>query len=80
MLPRVAFEYGQTSCAARSSASPCCGQLNPWTSFVTNCYTGGTPQTPLTAGTMIEQASVLVPGLQTDLPFNVCLVDIAITP
>ena len=55
------------------------GQLNPWTSFVTNCYTGGTPQTPLTAGTPIEQASILVPGLLTDLPFNLCLVDIAIT-
>ncbi|HEX3902398.1 MAG TPA: hypothetical protein VH853_06070 [Polyangia bacterium] len=56
------------------------GQLTPWTSFVTNCYTGGTPQTPLTAGTPIEQASILVPGLQTDLPFNLCLVDIQITP
>jgi hypothetical protein len=56
------------------------GQLNPWTSFVTNCYTGGTPQTPLTAGTPIEQAAILVPGLQTDLPFDLCLVDIQITP
>jgi hypothetical protein len=56
------------------------GQLNPWTSFVTNCYSGGTPQTPLTAGTMIEQASILVPGLQTDLPFSLCLVDVEITP
>jgi hypothetical protein len=56
------------------------GQLVPWTSFVTNCWTGGTPQTPLTAGTPIEQAAILVPGLQTDLPFSVCLVDIQITP
>ncbi len=56
------------------------GQLTPWTSFVTNCYTGGTPQTPLTAGTPIEQASILVPGLLTDLPFSLCLVDVAITP
>jgi hypothetical protein len=56
------------------------GQLTPWTSLVTNCYTGGTPQTPLTAGTPIEQASILVPGLLTDLPFDLCLVDIAITP
>jgi hypothetical protein len=55
------------------------GQLTPWTSFVTNCYTGGTPQTPLTAGTEIQQASILVPGLQTDLPFSLCLVDIEIT-
>ena len=47
---------------------------------MTNCYTGGTPQTPLTAGTPIEQASILVPGLQTDLPFDLCLVDIEITP
>lgn len=56
------------------------GQNVPWTSFVTNCWTGGTPQTPLTAGTPIQQASILVPGLQTDLPFDLCLVDIQITP
>lgn len=56
------------------------GQLTSWTSLVTNCYTGGTPQTALTAGTMIQQASILVPGLQTDLPFALCLVDIEITP
>ena len=56
------------------------GQLVQWTSFVTNCYTGGTPQTPLTAGTPIQQASILVPGLQTDLPFSLCLVDVEITP
>ena len=48
--------------------------------LVTNCYTGGTPQTPLTAGTPIQQASILVPGLQTDLPFSLCLVDVGITP
>ncbi len=56
------------------------GQMIPWTSFVTNCWTGGTPQTPLAAGTPIQQAALLVPGLQTDLPFNLCLVDIQITP
>ncbi len=56
------------------------GQMTPWTSFVTNCWVGGTPQTPLTAGTPIQQASILVPGLQTDLLFDLCLVDIQITP
>jgi len=56
------------------------GQNVPWQSFVTNCWTGGTPQTPLTAGTPIQQAAILVPGLQTDLPFDLCLVDIQITP
>jgi hypothetical protein len=56
------------------------GQMTPWTSFVTNCWTGGTPQTPLTAGTPIQQAAILVPGLLTDLPFDLCLVDIQITP
>jgi hypothetical protein len=56
------------------------GQMNPWTSLVTNCWSGGTPQTPLAAGTPIEQAAILVPGLQTDLPFDVCLVDIQISP
>jgi hypothetical protein len=56
------------------------GQMTPWTSLVTNCWSGGTPQTPLAAGTPIEQAAILVPGLQTDLPFDVCLVDIQISP
>jgi hypothetical protein len=27
---------------------------------------------------MIQQASVIVPGLLTDLPFDVCLIDIQI--
>ena len=56
------------------------GQMIKWTDFVTNCYTGGTPQNALTAGTMLQQGSVLVPGLQTDLPFDICLTDIQITP
>jgi len=56
------------------------GQMVAWTDFTTNCYPGGNPQTPLTAGTMIQQAAVLVPGLQTTLPFDVCLIDIQITP
>jgi hypothetical protein len=62
-------------CAALTS-----GVLMPWSSFTTNCYAGGTPQTPLTAGTPIQQGSILVPGLLTDLPFDVCLIDIQITP
>ena len=49
-----------------------------WTDFKTNCWTGGKPQTPLAAGTMIQQAAITVPGLTVDLPFNVCLVDIQI--
>jgi hypothetical protein len=56
------------------------GQPIAWSDFKTNCYAGGTPQNPLTAGTMIQQASVLVPGLLTDLPFDVCLIDIQIQP
>src|SRR5664280_425444 len=54
------------------------GQLIPWTSLLTNCWTGGSPQNALTPGTMIQQAAIIVPGLQTDLPFNLCLVDIQI--
>ena len=54
------------------------GQEVPWTSFVTNCWTGGTPQTPLTAGAQIEQAAILVPGTMASLPFDVCLVSIQI--
>ncbi len=54
------------------------GKLIPWTSLLTNCWTGGTPQNALTPGTMIQQAAIIVPGLQTDLPFDLCLVDIEI--
>ena len=52
------------------------GQPLAWSDFKTNCYTGGTPQNPLTPGTPIQQGSILVPGLLTDLPFDVCLLDI----
>ena len=54
------------------------GQMIKWTDFKTNCFPGGTPQNPLTAGTMIQQAAVLVPGLLNDLPFDVCLLDVEI--
>lgn len=55
------------------------GKAIAWTDFKTNCWTGGTPQTPLAAGTMLQQAAITVPGLLTDLPFtNVCLSDILI--
>jgi hypothetical protein len=56
------------------------GQLVPWSSFKTNCWQGGSPQNPLIAGTPIQQGSILVPGLLTDLPFDVCLLDIEIQP
>jgi len=52
------------------------GQLITWGDFKTNCYVGGSPQNSLTAGTMLQQAAVLVPGLQTQLPFDVCLLDV----
>jgi hypothetical protein len=54
------------------------GKQLAWTDFKTNCWTGGKPQTPLAAGTMIQQAAITVPGLTTDLPFKVCLVDLQI--
>lgn len=54
------------------------GQLIPWSSLLTNCWAGGTPQNPLTPGTPIQQAAIIVPGLQTDLPFDFCLVDVQI--
>ena len=56
------------------------GQLIKWSDFKTNCYTGGSPQDPRTPGTMLQQGAVLVPGLQTTLPFDVCLIDIQIQP
>jgi hypothetical protein len=54
------------------------GQFIPWGSLKTNCWTGGKPQNPLTPGTPIQQAAIIVPGLQTDLPFNFCLVDVQV--
>jgi hypothetical protein len=56
------------------------GQPLAWSDFKTNCWAGGTPQNPLTPSTPIQQGSILVPGLQTDLPFDVCLVDIQFQP
>lgn len=54
------------------------GQFIPWGSLRTNCWIGGTPQNPLTPGTPIQQAAIIVPGLQTDLPFDFCLVDVQV--
>lgn len=54
------------------------GQFTPWSAFKTNCWQGGTPQNTLGAGTMLQQAAILVPGLPTALPFDVCLTDIRI--
>jgi hypothetical protein len=56
------------------------GQFIPWGSLLTNCWAGGKPQNPLTPGTPIQQAAIIVPGLQVDLPFNFCLVDVQIQP
>ena len=52
------------------------GILIPWSSFVTDCWTTG--GAPLTPGTPIQQAAILVPGTLQDLPFSLCLVDIQI--
>ena len=79
----------RTRCASNCRASiprtpppagvrPRCRESIAWTDFKTNCWTGGKPQTPLAAGTMIQQAAITVPGLTFDLPFKVCLVDIQI--
>jgi hypothetical protein len=56
------------------------GQLIPWGSLLTNCWAGGKPQNPLTPGTPIQQAAIIVPGLQTNLPFDFCLVDVQVFP
>jgi hypothetical protein len=66
------------SSADRWCAALVSGQEITWTSFVTNCWTGGTPQNALTPGTPIQQAAILVPGQLQDLPFDVCLVNIQI--
>jgi hypothetical protein len=54
------------------------GKFIPWSSLLTNCWEGGNPQNPLTPGTPIQQASIIVPGKQTDLPFDFCLVDVQV--
>jgi hypothetical protein len=54
------------------------GQFIPWGSLLTNCWAGGKPQNALTPGTPIQQAAIIVPGLQTDLPFDFCLVDVQV--
>jgi hypothetical protein len=56
------------------------GQLIPWGSLLTNCWAGGKPQNPLTPGTPIQQAAIIVPGLQTELRFDFCLVDVQVFP
>jgi hypothetical protein len=66
------------SSADRWCAPLVSGQLIPWGSLLTNCWTGGKPQNPLAPGTPIQQAAIIVPGLQTDLPFDFCLVDVQI--
>ena len=52
------------------------GVVIPWSSFVTDCWTTG--GAPLTPGTPLQQAAILVPGELQDLPFSLCLVDIEI--
>jgi hypothetical protein len=66
------------SSADRWCAPLVSGQLIPWASLRTNCWTGGNPQNPLTPGTPIQQAAIIVPGLQVDLPFDFCLVDVEV--
>ena len=56
------------------------GQPIAWSDLKTNCWAGGSPQNSLTPGTPIQQGSILVPGLLTDLPFDVCLIDIQFQP
>jgi hypothetical protein len=52
----------------------------PWGALLTNCYPGGTPQNPLTAGQLIGQAGVIVPQstLSGGTPYNICIQNITI--
>jgi hypothetical protein len=56
------------------------GKTIAWGDFKTNCWQGGSPQNPLSAGTLLQQGAILVPGLLTELPFDVCLVDVKLEP
>jgi hypothetical protein len=66
------------SSADRWCAPLVSGKFIPWSSLLTNCWAGGKPQNPLTPGTPIQQAAIIVPGLQVDLPFDFCLVDVQV--
>jgi len=63
------------SSADRWCAPLVSGQKIAWSDFQTTCWAGGSPLTP---GTPIQQGSIIVPGTLTDLPFDVCLLDIKI--
>jgi hypothetical protein len=59
-------------CAPLTSGKPIA-----WSDFQTTCWAGGSALTP---GTPIQQGSIIVPGTLTDLPFDVCLLDIQFQP
>jgi len=59
-------------CAPLTSGKPLA-----WSDFQTDCWKGGSQLTP---GTPIQQGSIMVPGTLTDLPFDVCLLNIQIQP
>ena len=63
------------SSADRWCATLVNGKQIAWSDFQTTCWAGGSPLAP---GTPIQQASIIVPGTLTDLPFDVCLLDIQI--
>ncbi len=53
-----------------------------WTDFKTNCWTGGTPQTPFTVGTGIAQIQVqqYSPSETATTPFDFCVNTIELVP
>lgn len=63
------------SSADRWCATLVNGKQIAWSDFQTTCWAGGSPLAP---GTPIQQGSIIVPGTLTDLPFDVCLLNIQI--
>lgn len=76
---RLQVQDNSGTAAGRWCTTLTSGVEVPWTSLVTNCWTGGTPQTPLAAGTGIYQAAVEVVGTNSaTTPYNICVSNITL--
>jgi hypothetical protein len=82
--PDNAPAWVQVQDATNTAAGRWCAPLTsgvevPWASLMTNCWTGGAPQSALLPGAEVVQAMVYVTGTYpTTTPFNICLENIAI--
>jgi hypothetical protein len=67
------------SASTRWCATVTSGVPLTWASLTTNCWTGGSPQTPLAVGTPIQQAMIEVYGSNTKAtPYDICIQDVTL--